>query len=94
MEFVDSAIIITTSINTSRTRKKENTAVTAIYTAKIISYIDKEAFLANLGVPSLVLDPPDDVDHLMDLYDSTLIYIVDDHAPLRKKEMPMLLWYN
>jgi len=42
----------------------------------------------------LVLDPPDDVDHLVDLYDSTLRAIVDEHAPLRTKEMPMLPWYN
>jgi len=58
---------------------------------------DKEAFLADLRVSSLVLDPPDDVDHLVDLYDSTLRVIVDEHAPLRTKEMPnrpMLPWYN
>ncbi|KAK2138836.1 hypothetical protein LSH36_2340g00003, partial [Paralvinella palmiformis] len=70
--------------------------------AKDISYrryksIDKEAFLADLRVSSLVLDPPDDVDHLVDLYDNTLRDIVDQHAPLRTKEMPsrpMLPWYN
>ena len=41
------------------------------------------------------MDPLDDVDHLVDLYDSTLRDIVD--APLRTKEMPsrsMLPWYN
>ena len=46
---------------------------------------------------SLVLDPPDDVDHLVDLYNSTLRDIVDEHAPLRTKDMPrkpMLPWYN
>ncbi|KAK2156513.1 hypothetical protein LSH36_211g01021 [Paralvinella palmiformis] len=56
-----------------------------------------EAFLADLRVSSLVLDPPDDVDHLVDLYDNTLRDIVDQHAPLRTKEMPsrpMLPWYN
>ncbi|KAK2151927.1 hypothetical protein LSH36_345g00012 [Paralvinella palmiformis] len=70
--------------------------------AKVISYrryksIDKESFLADLRVSSLVLDPPDDVDHLVDLYDNTLRDIVDQHAPLRTKEMPsrpMLPWYN
>jgi len=70
--------------------------------AKDISYrkyksIDKEAFLADLRVSSLVLDPPDDVDHLVDLYDSTMRDIVDEHAPLKTKEMPsqpMLPWYN
>ena len=46
---------------------------------------------------SLVLDPPDDVDYLMDLYNSTLRDLVDEHAPLRTKEMPrraLLPWYN
>jgi len=60
---------------------------------KVISYrryksIDKKAFLADFRVSSLVLDPPDDVDHLVDLYDSTLRDIVDEHTPLRTKEMP------
>jgi len=43
------------------------------------------------------LDPPDDVDHLVDLYNSTLRDIVDEHASLRTREMPrrqMLPWYN
>jgi len=34
------------------------------------------------------LDPLDDVDHLVDLYDSTLKEIVDEHASLRENEMP------
>ena len=48
--------------------------------------IGKEAFLAVLRVSSLVLDPPDDVDHL-----------VDEHAPIRTKDMPKrptLQWHN
>ena len=69
---------------------------------KVISYskyksIDQDAFLANLRVFSLVLDPLDDVDHLVNLYNNTLRDIVDEHAPLRTKELPrrlMLAWYN
>ena len=76
--------------------------ITIVHLAKVISYrrykpIDKEAFLADLRVSSLVLDPPDDVDRLVDLYDNTLRDFVDQHAPLRTKEMPsrpMLPWYN
>jgi len=72
------------------------------FSAKVISYrkyksIDKESFLADLRVSSLVLDPPDDIDHLVDLYNRTLRDIVNEHAPLRTKEMPrklMLPWYN
>ena len=53
--------------------------------AKVISYrryksIGKEASLADLQVSYLVLDLPDDVDHQVDLYDSTLRDTVD--APL------------
>jgi len=45
--------------------------------SKVILYrryksFDKEAFLADLRVSSLVLDPPDDVDHLVNLYDMHL----------------------
>jgi len=36
---------------------------------------------------SLVLDPPDDIDHLVDLRNSTLRDIVDKHAPLLIKVM-------
>jgi len=50
--------------------------------------IDKDTFLADLRVSSLVLDPPKDVDQLVDLYDRTLRYILDVHAPLGTKEMP------
>ena len=45
----------------------------------------------------MVLDPSDDVDHLVDIYDNTLKDIVDQHAPLRTKEMPSrprLPWHN
>jgi len=43
------------------------TNINVSVSAKVISYrkyksIDKDAFLANLQVSSLVLDPPDDVD--------------------------------
>jgi len=43
------------------------------------------------------LDPTDDVDHLVDLYDSTLRDFVNELAPLKTNEMPsrpMLPWYN
>ena len=63
---------------------------------KVIS-TDKEVLLADLLVLSLVLDPLDDVDHLVDLCDSTIRDIVDQPAPLRTKEMTrrrMLLFYN
>ena len=62
-----------------------------------ISQLTRRLFFADLQVSFLVLDPPDDVDHPLDLYDSTLRDIVDEHEPLRIKEMPsrpMLPWNN
>ena len=55
-----------------------------------IKAVDKEAFLADLQVSFLVLDPP----NVVDLYDSTLRDSVDQHAPLRKFQEPILPWYN
>ena len=65
------------------------------FSANSISY--KEVFLADLQVSSLILDSLDNVDHLVDLYDSTLRDIVHENASLRTKEMPrrpMFLLYN
>ena len=70
--------------------------------AKVSSYrkynsIDKQTFLTGLRVYSLVLDLADDVDHLLDLYDSTLREIVDERATLGTEEIPrrpMIPWYN
>jgi len=59
--------------------------------------IDKEAFLDYMRVSSLVLDPPNDVENLVDLCGSTLRDIVYEHASLKTKEMPripMHPWYN
>ena len=39
--------------------------------AKVISCRRHKSIDKDLRVSSLVLDPPDDVDHLVDLYDST-----------------------
>ena len=63
--------------------------------AKVISY--KNSFLGDLRVSSLVLDPPDDSDHLLDFYNSTPRDPLVEHAPLRTKDMsriPLLPWYN
>jgi len=49
--------------------------------------IDKENFLADRRVSSLLLDPPD-MYHMVNRYDSTLRDVVDKHAHLRKKGMP------
>ena len=38
--------------------------------------INKDTFLADLHVSSLVLDQPDDMDNMVELYDSTLRYNV------------------
>jgi len=62
-----------------------------------ISRLTKIPFLLMWVVYSLVLDPTDEVDHLMNLYNSTLREVTDEHVPLRIKEMlrrPLLPWYN
>jgi len=59
--------------------------------------IENDAFLADHGISSLVIDPLDDINYLVDLYNSTLKDPVDGHGPLRTKEMPrgsLLPWYN
>ena len=66
--------------------------------AKTVSYrkyrsIDK----ADLKTTCLVLDPPQYLDHMVDLYSSILMDLVEGYAPLRTKQMSqraLLHWYN
>ena len=51
--------------------------------------INDDVLQADLWGSPLVLDPPDDVDHLLDLYNSTLWDSLDEHVSFRTKEMPM-----
>ena len=44
-------------------------------------------YLLSTDYSSLVLDPLGNVDHLVDLYDSTLRDNIDEHEPLGTKEM-------
>ena len=60
---------------------------------KTVSYckyqsIDKDIFLADLKATRLILDLPEDLDQMVDLYNSTLLDLVEKHAPLRTKQMP------
>jgi len=66
--------------------------------AKVISYkkyrsIDKDAFLADVGISprSLVYDLPDDIDRLVDLYNSTQKH---SHHYTRDKKCPLLSWHS
>ena len=52
--------------------------------------IDMQAFLADLRFSSLVLDLPDDMNHLVDLHDITWRGIVDEPALLRTNGMPKM----
>jgi len=58
-------------ININVTLQEQSVSAKFITHSKYGS-IDKEAFLADLRVSLLILDTQDDVDHLVDLYDSTL----------------------
>ena len=78
-------------VNINVSLQKQSVSANVISYRGYKSIIDKETFLADLRVSSLVLDPP------CDLYYSTLKYVVDEHASIRTKEMsrrPMLPWYN
>jgi len=59
--------------------------------------IDKDAFANDLRASHLIIDPPNDLDQLVDLYNNTLIDLIDKHAPLKSKEMPirsLVPWFN
>jgi hypothetical protein len=70
--------------------------------AKAVSYrkfrqMDKGAFKADLRDSSLMLDPPADLDQLVNLYDYTLRALVEKHAPLQRKTLlsrPLVPWFS
>ena len=45
--------------------------------------IDKDAFLFYLGFSPLVLDRPDDINHLLALHISTMRDLVEEHSHIR-----------
>ena len=68
-------------------------SVSSMLYTKVTSYkkypsTDKDAFLVDLVVSSTVLDSPDDIDHPVNLYNSTRRDLVDEQAPLGIKEIP------
>ena len=72
-------------ININVSLQKQSVSNRVISNRKYKS-IDKEVFFADLQISFLVLNPADDVDHLVDFHDMTLSDIIDDHAPIRTKE--------
>ena len=70
--------------------------------AKVISYrnyksIDMDDFLGDMRVSSRGLDLPHDINHPVELYNSTSGDLVDDHGSIRAKEVPrrpLLEWYS
>jgi hypothetical protein len=70
--------------------------------AKAFSYrkfrqMDKSAFKADLRDSSLVLDPPADLDQLVNLYDYTLRAFVEKPAPLQRKTLlsrALIPWFR
>ena len=61
--------------------------------SKGISYRKKQVNRSNvstaniLKIPSLLLDPPDHIDQLIDLYDSRVRDLLNEYVPLRISEM-------
>jgi len=72
------------------------------YPKKNISYrkvanIDKEQFKEDLKLSQLLNFPKDDLDALVDQYNTTLRGLLDQHAPLKSREVtirPLVPWYN
>ena len=70
--------------------------------AKNVSYrllksIDMTAFDQDLAYSKLCQSPPDDINELVECYNSTLKSVLDKHAPLKTKvivELPHVPWFN
>ena len=59
--------------------------------------MDKGAFKADLRDSSFMLDPPADLDQLVNLYDYTPRSLVEKHAPLQRKTLlsrPLVPWFS
>ena len=59
--------------------------------------IDKKTFVDDLKESRLIVDPPNDLEQLVDLYKKILRDLVDKHATLKTKKMPvrsLVPWYN
>ena len=92
-EFVDSLaigkglLLIVGDFNTEVSLKKlpVSTKTISFYRYKLI---DEDVFLADLKTTFLVLDPPEYLFQMVDLYNSTLMDLIEKYAPLRSKQMP------
>jgi len=54
-------------------------------TCRKINHIDQQAFESDLAQCELITNPPDNITDLMNMYNTTLIQILDNHAPLKTK---------
>ena len=69
---------------------------------KVISYrklkdIKMDSFMKDLASSQLCTNPPDDLDDLVSLYNDTLQKLLDEHAPVQTKKVPIrqqASWYN
>ena len=62
--------------------------IVALDPGKKLTVSTKAVLLADLKAIRLVLDPRKDLDQMVDLYNSTLMDLLEKYAPLRKKQMP------
>ena len=59
--------------------------------------IDINIFIKDLSSSQLCTNPPDDLDKLVDMYNSTLEEILDNYAPIQTKQVSVqqqTKWYN
>ena len=62
-----------------------------------IKAIDTTIFMADLSASRLCKDPPSDLEKLVDCYNTTLVDLLDRHAPLKTKTVtvrPQVSWYS
>ena len=73
-----------------------------VATKKTITYrkikdISLEDFINDIASSQLCKSPPDDLDELVDMYNSTLSGVLDKHAPVQTKQITVretAKWYN
>ena len=59
--------------------------------------IDIDTFIKDLSISQLCTNTPDDLDKLVDMYNSTLEEILDNHAPIQTYQVAVqqqTKWYN
>ena len=77
------------------TERPKSTAKQIIY--RKLKSIDMNHFIDDIGTSLLCLNPPEDLDALVNCYNSTLSSVLNQHAPLQSRSIPIRSrapWFN